>query len=250
MNCALALLMLDAYIDDELDAATAAQMVEHLATCHECTELNAQRVAMRATFRATSLRHVAPRDLRKSIMRSIERPERQPTPSRTLRWWQAFMLAGSTAVMGALGGLWFAQPTALETLPQFAVARHVASLTPAGPRIDVASNDHHNVRPWFQGRVEFAPTVRDLSAQGFDLVGGRVEQIGDRQAAAVVYRLRSHIINVFSWRGRGNSVETARAMTIRGFNVITWSDRDLDFAAVSDADGAELRRFTAAYRGP
>ena len=84
--------------------------------------------------------------------------------------------------MGALGGWWLAQPHLLETYPELVVARHVASLTPTGPRIDVASSDRHEVRPWFQGRLEFAPMVRDLSAQGFDLLGARVERVGDRQA--------------------------------------------------------------------
>jgi anti-sigma factor RsiW len=106
------------------------------------------------------------------------------------------------------------------------------------------------VRPWFQGRLEFAPMVRDLSAQGFDLLGARLDQLGDRQAVAVVYRLRSHIINVFSWRGRGDLIGSEREVTIRGFNVIIWSDRDMDFVAVSDTDSAELKRFTVAYRAP
>ena len=250
MNCALALRMLDAYIDDELDGVTAAEVVEHLASCPTCTELHGRRVAMRSALRATSLRQVAPPGLRKSILRGIERLERPETPSRSMRWWQAIVLGCSTAVLGTMGGWWLAQPRALETLPEFAVARHVASLTPAGPRIDVASSDRHVVRPWFQGRLEFAPMVRDLSAQGFDLMGARLDRVGDRQAVAIVYRLHSHIINVFSWRGLGDYAETEREATIRGFNVVTWSDRDMNFAAVSDTDSAELKRFSVAYRAP
>jgi anti-sigma factor RsiW len=250
MNCALALRMLDGYIDDELDAATAAQIVEHLASCATCAEVHRYRVAVRSALRAASLRHVAPPKLRQSILRGIERAEQPEASSRSLRWWQALVLGGSTAVLGALGGWWLAQPRALETLPDFAVARHVASLTPAGPRIDVASSDRHVVRPWFQGRLEFAPMVRDLSAQGFDLLGARIDHLGDRQAVAVVYRLRSHIINVFSWRGNRDSSSLEREATIRGFNVVIWSDRDMDFAAVSDTDSAELKRFTAVYRAP
>jgi anti-sigma factor (TIGR02949 family) len=250
MNCALALRMLDAYVDDELDATTAAEMVEHLATCAGCAALHGQRVAMRTALRAASLREAAPKGLKKSILREIERAGAPETPRRTLRWWQALALGASTAVMGAIGGWWLAQPRLLEGYPELVVARHVASLTPAGPRIDVASSDRHEVRPWFQGRLEFAPMVRDLSAQGFDLMGARVERVGDRQAVAVVYRLHNHIINVFSWRGPGDVAGAAKEATIRGFHVVTWSDRDLDFAAVSDTDSAELKRFTEAYRAP
>lgn len=250
MNCALALRMLDAYVDDEVDAATAAEMKGHLASCPACAGLHGQRVAMRTALRAAPLRHDAPPGLRKSILRGIDRsmePESRPWP---VRWWQALALGVSTAVMGALGGWWLAQPHLPAAFPEFAVARHVASLTPAGPRVDVASSDRHEVRPWFQGRLEFAPMVRDLSAQGFDLLGARVDRIGDRQAVAVVYRLHSHIINVFSWRGSADVAVTAREATIRGFHVVTWSDRDMEFAAVSDTDSAELKRFTEAYRSP
>ena len=228
MNCALALRMLDAYVDDEVDAATAAEMKGHLAACPACAGLHAQRVAMRTALRAVPLRHVAPPGLRKTILREIATSAEPENPPRSARWWQALALGVSTAVMGALGG------------PR----------TPAGPRVDVASSDRHEVRPWFQGRLEFAPMVRDLSAQGFDLLGARVDRIGDRQAVAVVYRLHSHIINVFSWRGSADVAVTAREATIRGFHVVTWSDRDMEFAAVSDTDSAELKRFTEAYRSP
>lgn len=250
MNCVLALRMLDAYIDDEIDGATAAEMVEHLTSCPACAGSHGQRVAMRSALRAASLRHVAPSGMPQSILHGIEKSTRPEATSRSLHWWQALLLSSSAAALGVLGGWWLAQPTALETLPDFAVARHVASLAPTGPRIDVASSDRHVVRPWFQGRLEFAPMVRDLSAQGFDLLGARLDHLGDRQAVAVVYRLRGHIINVFSWRGRGDSVETEREAKIRGFNVVIWNDLDMQFAAVSDADSAELKRFTAAYRAP
>ena len=249
MNCALALRMLDAHIDSELDAATAGEIAAHVATCPACTTVHDQRVAMRSALRTTELRHVAPPGLRKAILRTVENSQQPARRPRTIRWWQAFVLGGSTAVIGAIGGWWLAQPHALDALPEYAVTRHVASLAPEGPRIDVASSDRHVVRPWFQGRLEFAPNVRDLSAQGFDLMGARVDRLADRQAVAIVYRLRGHIISVFSWRGPDNRADAEKNATIRGFNVVTWSDADMNFAAVSDTDSTELRRFIAAYRG-
>ena len=92
--------------------------------------------------------------------------------------------------------------------------------------------------------------VRDLSPQGFELLGARVDRLGDRQAIAVVYRLHHHVIDVFSWRGNRDFPAAGREATIRGFNVVVWSDRDMDYAVVSDTDSAELQRFTAAYRSP
>jgi anti-sigma factor RsiW len=251
MNCTLALRMLDAYVDGELDATTAADVQEHLAACPACLAAHRQHLGMRSALQAASLRHAAPPALRQSILRAIDRAERpMRSPRAMLPWWQALALGASMAALGTLGGWWFARLPALESLPDLAVAQHVAALTPAGPRIDVASSDRHVVRPWFQGRLEFAPMVRDLSGQGFDLVGARVEHVGGRQAVAVVYRLHTHVIDVFSWRARGQFPEAGRAVTIRGFNVIAWSDRDMDFAAVSDTDSGELTRFVTAYRAP
>ena len=250
MNCALALRMLNAYLDAELDATTAAEMDQHLASCPACADAHARDMALRAALRASSLHHAAPPGLRKSVLRTLGRQERAESGSRSIRWWQALILGGATAVMGALGGFWLAQPSGLESLPELAVAKHVAALSPAGPRIDVASSDRHTVRPWFQGRVDFAPAVRDLSAQGFELLGARVERVGSRQAVAIVYRLHSHVIDVFTWRAAQADAPTAREATIRGFNVISWNDGDMSYVAVSDTDRGELERFTSAYSTP
>jgi anti-sigma factor RsiW len=248
MNCAPAVRMLDAYIDDELDAVTSAQIIAHLAACPACTLLRDQRVAMRTALRGTGLRHVAPPQMGKAILRGIKNLEQPPAPSRLLRWWQAAVLAASTAALGIIAGWWLGQPHALDALPEYAVTRHVASLTPDGPRVDMASSDRHVVRPWFQGRLEFAPTVRDLSAQGFDLLGARLDHLANRQAGVIVYRLHGHVINVFSWRASEDSAELPREATVRGYHVVTWREGDLAFAAVSDAEGAELKRFAAAYQ--
>jgi anti-sigma factor (TIGR02949 family) len=248
MNCTMALRMLDAFIDNELDAATTAEVAEHVESCADCAALRNQRVSLQSALRAVPLRHAAPPELRSAIAGRI-RQSLPPVPrSGGLRWWQALVLGSSTALLGAIGGWWVAQPYAVETLPESAVTRHVASLRPEGPRIDVASSDRHVVRPWFQGRLDFAPMVRDLSAQGFDLLGARLDRVGDKQAVAVVYRLHDHAINVFSWRVMGNPPVPERELTIRGFNVSTWSASDMNYAVVSDTDSTELRRFTAAYR--
>jgi mycothiol system anti-sigma-R factor len=228
MNCALALRMVDAYVDDEVDAATAAEMAAHLASCAPCAALHGERIAMRAALRASSLREAAPKGLRASILRDIEKAQSPGVPRRTASWWQALAFGASMAVAGALGGWWFAQPNLLESAPELLVARHVASLTPAGPRIDVASSDRHEVRPWFQGRLDFAPRVRDLSAQGIDLLGGRIDHLGDRQAAAVVYRLRNHVINVFVWRATGELAASTKESTVPGLQ-----RRDLERAGSS-----------------
>lgn len=248
MNCAQALRMLDAFVDGELDAATASEFAAHIATCAACASLHGQRIALRTALRVPALRDAAPKALRADILRHMEREATARPRSRIERGWQVLLLAGACAMAGAFGGWWIAQPPGPELMPEIAVARHVASLHPQGPRIDVASSDRHTVRPWFQGRLDFAPDVRDVSADGFELVGGRIERLAASPAAAIVYRLRNHTIEVFSWRAPAAGRSDERAATIRGFNVATWNEGDLAYAVVSDMDHVEMARFVAAFR--
>jgi anti-sigma factor RsiW len=248
MNCAMAVRMLDAHLDNEVDAATAADVASHLAGCGACAAAHEARVALRTAIHGAGLRQAAPEGLRESVMRAVRAQSAKRIPSRVAQWWHALALAGCAAVAGLIGGWWLAQPQILEDLPAVVVAHHVASLTPSGPRVEVASSDRHVVRPWFQGRAEFAPTVRDLSDQGFELLGARRDSIRGREAVAVVYRLRGHFITVYSWR-RSDGAHSELDTTVRGFNVVQWSDRDIDYAVVSDVDGAELKKLVAAIRG-
>ena len=110
----------------------------------------------------------------------------------------------------------------LTALPDQVVASHVASLTPGRTLVDVGSSDRHVVKPWFAGRTEFAPWVRDLSGDGFELVGGRLDRVGDREAAAVVYRIRNHYVNLFMWRALSGQADPMKVSQARGFELATW----------------------------
>jgi anti-sigma factor RsiW len=116
---------------------------------------------------------------------------------------------------------------------------------------DVVSNNEHNVKPWFDGRVAFAPDVPRLDSMGFPLIGGRVDSIGHERVAAIVYGRRKHLINVFAWpahrSGRAGSDEV-QTDTALGYNVARWVRGDLQYAAVSDLVMVELRQFVGAYR--
>jgi anti-sigma factor RsiW len=116
--------------------------------------------------------------------------------------------------------------------------------------VQVAASDRHVVRPWFQGKVDFAPPVRDLASEGFTLLGARLDRIGDRNAAVVVYRIRNHPIDLFVWRGGSDTVAPVRLTVARGFSVATWEQQGLRFAAVSDVDSRELERFARALQSP
>jgi len=123
------------------------------------------------------------------------------------------------------------------------VSGHVRSLQP-GHLIDIATSNKHVVKPWFNGRIDFAPPVPDLAAQGFPLAGGRLDSIEGKTIAAIVYKRRLHAVNVFVWRGSGGS----RTFQQDGYAVVEWSEGRLRFAAISDISVAELEQFEKLYR--
>jgi anti-sigma factor RsiW len=126
------------------------------------------------------------------------------------------------------------------------VTSHVASLSSGSKLVEVASSDRHTVKPWFAGKTAFAPLVRDLSKDGFALVGGRLDHVGDRQTAAVVYRIRNHYVNLFMWRmlsGPSDEGESVRVIEARGFPLATWSVAGVRYAAISDVQRSDLERF-------
>ena len=120
------------------------------------------------------------------------------------------------------------------------VAAHVRSLLQERS-IQIASSDSHTVKPWFAGRVDFAPAVKDLTAQGFPLSGGRLDVIGDHRVAVLVYMRRQHAINVFMWPATGLEDAGPKLVVLLGYNVLTWTAGGLGYWAVSDLNAAELK---------
>jgi len=240
LSCARVHQVLDAYVDGELDPATVAELDEHLASCTACAALRAERLALGAEIRAAAAYHPAPPGLRAAIERSLPRPER--AASRRPSWAIAGALAAGAAVTGLAAGLFLGRLPPADPALDEVVASHVASLAPDRKLVDVASSDRHVVKPWFAGRSDFAPLVRDLSRDGFLLLGARFDHVGRRQAAAVVYKLRNHYINLFAWRGSGDDAPV-EFTTARGFAVATWAAGGVRFAAISDLEAGDLARF-------
>src|SRR5205085_8643164 len=113
---------------------------------------------------------------------------------------------------------------------------------------DLQTSDQLLVRPWFNGRLDLAPPVIDLTAQGFALVGGRLDYISGRPAAAIVYKRRQHVINLFVTERSGAAPATSGPKTVQGFNLLGWTDQDLEFMAVSDLNREELRQFEEKFQ--
>ncbi|MGY8665174.1 anti-sigma factor [Bradyrhizobium sp. UFLA05-109] len=239
MTCDEAKLLLHALIDGELDAGHTSEVEAHIATCPACaTELAAQR-EMKRVLADASLRYTAPAALRARIEASLPRP--RPQSRRAVL--RGFAMGSAVSALAATGlvAIVLRQDDQQRILSEV-VSAHLRSLQ-AGHLTDVVSTDQHTVKPWFNGKLDVAPPVIDLTAQGFTLLGGRLDYIDARAIGAVVYRRRQHIINLFVSQTASTEHRAPKTQTMQGFNCRRWGDRGLNFWAVSDIGADELAEF-------
>jgi anti-sigma factor RsiW len=238
MTCDEAEILLHALLDGELDAGHAREVEEHIASCPRCAaELRAFRDMHKAMSDA-DLRYKAPAALRRRIEATLPQP--RVTSRRSLL--QGFAVGSAVSALAATGLVAIVLRNDDEQrIMAEVVSAHIRSLQP-GHLTDVVSTDQHTVKPWFNGKLDVAPPVIDLTAQGFTLVGGRLDSIDARALGAVVYRRRSHVINLFV--GQATGAERAPGTeTVQGFNIRRWSGRGLNYWAVSDLGTDELAEF-------
>ena len=243
MNCTHAHQMLDAWIDDELDDSTSAQIATHLKECPACLALKTDRDQLRLHVRAHAPYFNAPASLRQAAERFTGQAEtvRADKSNNGPGWRMAGALISIAACMGVLAGYLIGTPVENSAREQL-ISSHVASLRDTQQLVVVASADRHTVKPWFQGKIDFAPTVKDLSKEGFTLLGGRLDHVGVRPAAALVYQIRNHTINVFVWRAAGEQSEAPVTTIVRGFSVTSWTSGGLRYSAISDVNRRDLER--------
>jgi len=161
-----------------------------------------------------------------------------------LRWLVA--ATSFVAVVALAWGLYllFTRPSPTDLVAQEIVSSHVRSLMERETHLtDVPSSDHHTVKPWFNGRLDFSPPVKDLGSAGFALVGGRLDYVGNRPVAALVYQQRQHFINVFIWPASGGTAVSRTAQVRQGYNLIHWTRAGMNYWTISDLNLAELQKF-------
>jgi len=252
VTCAEMQLLIQADADGELTPAEAARMGEHLDACPNCAALPAQLANLSSRLRQEVPYHPAPDSLRAGIQARIAAAAAKPTPGRAPMWaavrsWLRAKTAvpfGAGFAVAACLVLLLAMPRD-RTLPDELVADHIRALQP-GHLMDVASTDQHTVKPWFDGRLDFAPPVKDLKGDGFPLTGGRLDYVAGRQAAVLIYQRRQHIINLFIWPETGHPTPLTTSRS--GYNIVRWSQGGMTFWAISDLDPKELAEFAGDFQ--
>jgi anti-sigma factor RsiW len=238
MNCDQSL-QTQAYLDGELGAADALKTEEHLENCAECQALAADHADLKAAM-AGAQYHRAPAALRAKISDALD-AETKVVPLKPRDkggfWLGAGSGAGGMAIAAAIAFLVFMPAS---TMVNDLAEAHLRSLM-GEHLIDVASSDRHTVKPWFAGHADVSPPAEDFKADGFTLVGGRIDYVHGARAAVVVYRHGAHIINLFAWAD--HNVRLPGTGSRDGYRMIFWKQKDLELAAVSDVDPAELDHF-------
>jgi len=233
---------LHGYLDGELDPVSAANFEKHLETCPDCKQTLSAEEALHQSIQKANLYERAPDSLRKSLLGNPQQlPAVRSFPAPRAFAWQWLAAAAVFLLAALVGWQQLQKPRGVSEAQLIAaslVDAHLRSLQP-GHLTDVESTDQHTVKPWFDGRIDFAPPVRDFVSDGFPLLGGRLDVAGGRTVAALVYGRRKHIINVFVekspsenyWNGAGES---------QGYHWLAWQKDGFSFCAVSDVSSPDL----------
>ncbi len=239
-------MMVQALVDGELDAVHAAEIEARVAACADCAGTHARLMVLRDAFQAEGVRVTAPDRLRARLAQSLAAAASpalvRPMVTRRPRPW-AWMGAGAGLAVAACLSL-FVVAGAMrqdELLTRELTASHVRSLQ-LTHLVDVQTSDHHVVKPWFDGKLDFSPPVIDLKDQGFPLVGGRLDYVGGRSVAAVVYQRGRHLINLFVWPD-AEPAGLDQAKFSEGYGLRHWRRGGMSFWAVSDVNPDDLALF-------
>jgi len=242
VSCDLAQSTTHPYFDEELDAVRAAEFERHMETCADCRRSIESLASLRSSLRSADLYEHACGELHDRVRAKLGLGEegRLATPSLWSKWLLAPALAFAVLALVAVSIPLLVQPRMqTQRVASELVDAHVRSLQP-GHLADVPSTDQHTVKPWFDGKLAFIPPVNDYAAQGFPLVGGRLDVLDGNPVAALVYGRRKHVINLFVWPEASEAAAPGSGSR-NGYNWILWRKGEMRFFLVSDVAGDDLR---------
>jgi anti-sigma factor RsiW len=248
MTCQSTLPLIEPYLDGELDAAQRSETERHLSECPNCDAIYLRLRNLRTDLQTSVPRYSAPDGLQARVLSGVRKSAgATPGPALLRRPATGWAMAATVLLAASLGWnvvLLRSQKSAGNEVAQEIVSSHVRSLI-GEHLLDVPSTDQHNVKPWFNGKLDYSPDVKDFAEAGYPLIGGRVDYIDHRPIAALVYKRRQHVINVFVWP----SASVLAAPTAEnGFNLVVWNRAGMNYCAISDLNDTELRQFTDLYR--
>jgi len=239
-----------AYVDGELGLAESLAIEAHLRSCVACAREQSNVLALRAAFSNGTLYYEAPAHLKRRV-RAAARDARRAEHGRGfalgyLGWTGA--AAAAVLLIAVIGkGVLPLGPLTGDVTAREIINDHLRSLT-QNHLTDVLSSNQHTVKPWFDGRLNFTPPVEDLSAEGFPLVGGRLDYLDNRPVAAVVYRRRQHVINLFILPAEHTNDTLPVSQVRAGYNIVNWTKSGMVYWAVSSLNAAELEKFAQLVR--
>jgi anti-sigma factor RsiW len=242
--CQEAQRLIHPYFDGELDLVRNLEIEAHLHDCRTCAQTYNELRSLHSALSDTALRFEPPAALRNRIRAGLRNESEVMNRPLRLSWrWMIPAVSFAALVIVAWSLVVFlSRPSTSDLVAQEIVSSHVRSLMEKH-LTDVPSSDQHTVKPWFDGRLDFSPPVKDLASAGFSLVGGRLDYIGNRPVAALVYQHRQHYINVFVWPSTGASDISGRALVRQGYNMINWTNAGMNYWATSDLNLADLQQF-------
>lgn len=242
MNCEMTSELLHGYLDGELDAARAAEFERHLEKCPACVaELETQE-SLRSSLRRAQLYEKAPQPFRVKVLSELPHPNVVSMPQRRTAFASPQLwtwLAAAVLILAFIAWRNLPGAPSESVLAAQVVDAHLRSLQP-GHLADVISTDQHTVKPWFDGKIDFAPPVTDFASDGFPLQGGRLDVVHGRTVAALVYARRKHLISVFIWPSKDPDY-APQSGEMQGFHWVGWRKNGMEFWAASDVSPGDLQ---------
>jgi anti-sigma factor RsiW len=258
MDCAQSQEWIHGYVDGELEGERRLELERHLANCGACEALRRSVAGLRGDLRAANLGEGAPAPLAAKIRAALDDEERaaraRGETTRGAAWRGApirralpWLVSFAAGVILTIGFQQFGGVVADDRADGELVDAHVRSLM-SGRAIEVESSDRHTVKPWFTGKLDFSPWAGDLAADGFPMIGGRLDRLRDRPVAAIVFHSNRHVINLFIARADPPGDADPARGSRRGFHWVRWNVGDFAYAAISDVSAEELDRFVGLVR--